>query len=202
MRHTLRPEHEVAGPANPPITGEAPCEAPPEVARPPREASMVRRGSTVRVRRRALQKRRKSALFFGIGLHELQYAVGMRAVYGAFRFQNTPFPWSRMLAPSRSSSRSAGRFPRNCCRDSAGGSRTRTPSRATPELPSLSGPFTRRVERGQERLRREPERLVLLPERLLPRPGRAGGRPGHRFGMRSRQATAYSPSPRSPRRRA
>jgi hypothetical protein len=38
---------------------------------------MVRRGSTVRVRQRALQKRRKSALLFAENLHDLQRAVGM-----------------------------------------------------------------------------------------------------------------------------
>ena len=70
-----------------------------------------------------------------------------------FQGQNVPFPWSRMLAPSRSSSRSAGRFPRNC-RDSAGGSRTRTPSRGPLSYRRYLAPFTRRVERGQERLRR------------------------------------------------
>src|SRR4029453_16616261 len=36
---------------------------------------MVRRGSTVRVRQRALQKRRKSELFYRGRLQELQYGV-------------------------------------------------------------------------------------------------------------------------------
>jgi hypothetical protein len=38
---------------------------------------MVRRGSTVRVRQRALQKRRKPTLLFRENLHDLQRAVGM-----------------------------------------------------------------------------------------------------------------------------
>jgi hypothetical protein len=38
---------------------------------------MVRRGSTVRVRQRALQNPRKSGFIFRVDLHALQYAVGM-----------------------------------------------------------------------------------------------------------------------------
>src|SRR5215210_6021805 len=38
---------------------------------------MVRRGSTVRVRQRALQKRRKQGFFFRARLHDPQRAVGM-----------------------------------------------------------------------------------------------------------------------------
>src|ERR671935_2263822 len=38
---------------------------------------MVRRGSTVRVRQRALQKRCKAALLFRENLHDLQPAIGM-----------------------------------------------------------------------------------------------------------------------------
>jgi hypothetical protein len=46
---------------------------------------MVRRGSTVRVRQRALQKPRKSLLFCRVRLQDLQYAVCVGAIYGAFR---------------------------------------------------------------------------------------------------------------------
>jgi hypothetical protein len=38
---------------------------------------MVRRGSTVRVRQRALQKPRKTGFFFRMHLHDPQRAVGM-----------------------------------------------------------------------------------------------------------------------------
>ena len=49
---------------------------------------MVRRGSTVRVRQRALQKPRKGLLScfpFLIDLHDLQHTQGYGALYGAFR---------------------------------------------------------------------------------------------------------------------
>jgi hypothetical protein len=49
----------------------------PPVATSCRGTLMVRRGSTVRVRQRALQKRRKSRFLFGENLHDLQRAVGM-----------------------------------------------------------------------------------------------------------------------------
>jgi hypothetical protein len=48
---------------------------------------MVRRGSTVRVRQRALQKRRTSALFCSARLAPGRTCDGHGAVYGAFRFE-------------------------------------------------------------------------------------------------------------------
>jgi hypothetical protein len=41
---------------------------------------MVRRGSTVRVRQRALQKRRKSDFLFRIFLHREQRALGIEPI--------------------------------------------------------------------------------------------------------------------------
>src|SRR5579872_195789 len=49
-----------------------------------KSASMVRRGSTVRVRQRALQKRRTSALSRSGGLAHRRTCGGYGAVYGAF----------------------------------------------------------------------------------------------------------------------
>jgi hypothetical protein len=51
------------------------------------ESSMVRRGSTVRVRQRALQKRRKSALFLQDEFARAPVCSGYGAVYGAFRLR-------------------------------------------------------------------------------------------------------------------
>jgi hypothetical protein len=42
---------------------------------------MVRRGSAVQVRQRALQKRRKSALFVRANLHDLQRAMGLEPLW-------------------------------------------------------------------------------------------------------------------------
>jgi hypothetical protein len=46
---------------------------------------MVRRGSTVRVRQRALQKPRSQGFFVRIDLQDRQRVVGMEPLYGAFR---------------------------------------------------------------------------------------------------------------------
>ncbi len=51
---------------------------------------MVRRGSTVRVRQRALQKPCTASFFFRLNLHGLQLAVGMGALHGAFRSKSAP----------------------------------------------------------------------------------------------------------------
>jgi hypothetical protein len=53
---------------------------------------MVRRGSTVRVRQRALQKRRTSALSRSALLAAPRTCGGYGAVYGAFALR-TPFRW-------------------------------------------------------------------------------------------------------------
>jgi hypothetical protein len=52
----------------------------PWVATGCRGDAMVRRGSTVRVRQRALQKSRKAGLSFRIGLHFQQRALGMEPI--------------------------------------------------------------------------------------------------------------------------
>jgi hypothetical protein len=49
------------------------------------EVAMVRRGSTVRVRQRALQKGRKSALYFSDRLAGRRTWARYGALYGAFR---------------------------------------------------------------------------------------------------------------------
>src|SRR5262245_46549429 len=64
---------------------------------------MVRRGSTVRVRQRALQKRRTSALSRSGRLALHPACGGCGAVYGAFAFR-TPLrsPWAPPLCPRSS----------------------------------------------------------------------------------------------------
>src|SRR5437764_14003028 len=52
---------------------------------------MVRRGSTVRVRQRALQKRRTSALSRSDRLAPDRTCSGYGAVYGAFKLRTPPF---------------------------------------------------------------------------------------------------------------
>jgi hypothetical protein len=71
---------------------------------------MVRRGSTVRVRQRALQKRRTSALFCSARLAPERTCGGYGAVYGAFRFEvlsvHVP-PKAKSRPPERVFSRSS-----------------------------------------------------------------------------------------------
>jgi hypothetical protein len=52
----------------------------PWVATGCRDPKMVRRGSTVRARQRALQKSRKAGLSLSIGLHIQQRALGMELI--------------------------------------------------------------------------------------------------------------------------
>jgi hypothetical protein len=59
----------------------------PSVATTRRSQRMVRRGSAVRVRQRALQKRRKSELFLWHWFARAPVCSGYGAVYGAFRFR-------------------------------------------------------------------------------------------------------------------
>ena len=101
------------------------------------ETSIVRRGSTVRVRQRALQKARKPAFYLRIDLHVLQYAVGMEPFMELSGPERPSWPtrvsvglrqvWSQLRAlgstsfsirisgtaapPVESSSRSSGRNP-------------------------------------------------------------------------------------------
>jgi hypothetical protein len=76
----------------------------PWVATGCRKRHMVRRGSTVRVRQRALQKPRKSGLFLSSQLAESPACGRYGALYGAFRFENQ--------SASRRSGRGCGRSPR------------------------------------------------------------------------------------------
>jgi hypothetical protein len=71
-------------------------------------ARMVRRGSTVRVRQRALQKRRKSANFSSRELARSPACGAYGALYGAFRF--------RAHAPKRRK----WRIRQNCSSDASG----------------------------------------------------------------------------------
>jgi hypothetical protein len=58
---------------------------------------MVRRGSTVRVRQRALQKRRKSAFLRSDRLAPRRMCGGYGAVYGAFAFGGSMQPFNHVF---------------------------------------------------------------------------------------------------------
>jgi hypothetical protein len=66
-----------------------------QVTKPQGESSMVRRGSTVRVRQRALQNPRKSQLFLSARLARSPVCGGYGAGYGAFRLRTPSFDGSR-----------------------------------------------------------------------------------------------------------
>jgi hypothetical protein len=106
---------------------------------------MVRRGSTVRVRQRALQKPRKAGLLLERSLARSTASGRYGALYGAFRSRSVSLRGQKAgTLPSRGSFR-RDTFARDR-RSARRRSRVRVPS-----LPLLTKPLVRRAKRGSRR---------------------------------------------------